>query len=178
MRLKKYIDIVCLISLIAMFLCPTNVFAANNEAIQFQEEVNTILRYTSIHESGYFQFDAVTATLEGVDSDLISTGEQLEAWSIYEYDASQGLARAVALPIYGNWCGPGYGGGDPIDALDAACKTHDECYGSYGWADCDCDLQLINTINSRLPYFSNSQKSTARLIVAYFTVQRAANGCE
>jgi RHS repeat-associated protein len=34
---------------------------------------------------------------------------------------------------YGNYCGPG-GSGTPIDALDQACKNHDDCYGRCGAA--------------------------------------------
>jgi hypothetical protein len=34
-------------------------------------------------------------------------------------------ARCVpaGLPVYGNWCGPNYGSGTPIDLLDACCKV-------------------------------------------------------
>uniref|UniRef100_A0A383VVP4 Phospholipase A2-like central domain-containing protein n=1 Tax=Tetradesmus obliquus TaxID=3088 RepID=A0A383VVP4_TETOB len=32
------------------------------------------------------------------------------------------------MPVYGNWCGPRYGSGTPIDALGACCKRHDDCY--------------------------------------------------
>lgn len=29
------------------------------------------------------------------------------------------------FPIYGRWCGPGHGGGCPIDEIDALCQRHD-----------------------------------------------------
>ena len=49
-----------------------------------------------------------------------------------------------SLPIYGRYCGPGHSGpGAPIDAVDAVCKTHDECYGRRGYLDCRCDRNLI-----------------------------------
>jgi len=35
-------------------------------------------------------------------------------------------------PWYGNYCGPGNNGGEPIDKLDAACQVHDACYGAAG----------------------------------------------
>jgi len=47
------------------------------------------------------------------------------------------------LKIYGRWCGPGHGGGHPIDAVDAACKKHDECYDRNGYFNCDCDSALV-----------------------------------
>lgn len=32
------------------------------------------------------------------------------------------------LKFHGNYCGPGNRGGNPVDALDAACKKHDTGY--------------------------------------------------
>lgn len=58
-----------------------------------------------------------------------------------------GLSRDAVglegLKIYGRWCGPGHGGGHPIDAVDAACKKHDECYGRNGYFNCDCDEAVV-----------------------------------
>jgi len=53
-----------------------------------------------------------------------------------------------ALPIYGRWCGPGHGGGTPIDDLDAACMRHDRCYSRKGYFDCGCDADLIRDIST------------------------------
>src|SRR5215203_4510942 len=51
------------------------------------------------------------------------------------------------LPIYGNYCGPGFGdvSGDtvPIDAVDSVCRTHDLCYDASGYFNCGCDRGLI-----------------------------------
>ncbi len=58
------------------------------------------------------------------------------------------VATAEAgLPVYGNWCGPGHGGGPAIDAVDGACKTHDECYDRRGYLDCDCDKALTSALD-------------------------------
>ncbi len=35
-------------------------------------------------------------------------------------------------PWYGNYCGPGSRGGDPIDELDSVCQYHDNCYADCG----------------------------------------------
>ncbi|HEX8913332.1 MAG TPA: hypothetical protein VF796_13305 [Humisphaera sp.] len=60
-----------------------------------------------------------------------------------------GPAGAEAgLPVYGNWCGPGHGGGGaPIDELDRSCMDHDNCYGRRGYFDCECDARLIQDID-------------------------------
>ena len=51
---------------------------------------------------------------------------------------------AAGLAVYGNWCGPGHGGGGPpIDAVDEVCFRHDRCYEERGYFDCSCDRDLI-----------------------------------
>lgn len=39
------------------------------------------------------------------------------------------MPRGLSLRIYGNWCGPGYGGGPCLDEIDCACRAHDLAYG-------------------------------------------------
>ena len=55
-------------------------------------------------------------------------------------------AGGLKIPVHGNWCGPGHSGGDTVDALDEACKRHDECYERNEYLDCMCDAQLIKDI--------------------------------
>lgn len=38
------------------------------------------------------------------------------------------MPSELSIRIYGNWCGPGYGGGHCVDAIDCACRTHDLAY--------------------------------------------------
>jgi hypothetical protein len=52
---------------------------------------------------------------------------------------------------YGNWCGPGWSGGNqnpplgPVDSLDAACMRHDLCYDRYGYGNDACDRHLVQS---------------------------------
>ena len=55
--------------------------------------------------------------------------------------------EADGIPAHGNWCGPGHGKGEAVDALDRSCMRHDKCYERRGYGDCDCDAQLINDID-------------------------------
>ncbi len=88
--------------------------------------------------------------------------------------ATQGDLAAAAeagIPVYGNWCGPGHGSGRAIDAVDGACKTHDECYERRGYLDCDCDRNLLVALDQLI----GSRRITGRArtaaigIRAYFS---------
>lgn len=74
------------------------------------------------------------------------------------------------IPIYGNWCGPGHGGGPPIDAVDAVCRAHDRCYGRKGYFDCGCNRDLIDAMPgaiARTP--SVAGKAAGTVIGAFFS---------
>ena len=73
-------------------------------------------------------------------------------------------AEADGIHIHGNWCGPRHGGGEPVDALDQACKRHDECYKE-SEHDCGCDARLLDAIDE-LPSGGPPQ---AALIRSWFT---------
>jgi hypothetical protein len=48
------------------------------------------------------------------------------------------------------YCGPGCSGpGSPINAVDAACKFHDECYSRYG-PSCECDRLFMDRLRRRM----------------------------
>ncbi|WP_099188416.1 phospholipase A2 family protein [Tepidibacter mesophilus] len=68
------------------------------------------------------------------------------------------------LPVYGNWCGPGHGGGTPIDKVDEACMVHDKCYGKEGYFNCDCDKALTTEIR-RLIKNGDVQSLKAKAVV-------------
>lgn len=55
---------------------------------------------------------------------------------------------ALDVPcVYGNWCGPGCSGpAPPIDAVDACCRAHDNCYGRKGYFACSCDRDLVRCL--------------------------------
>jgi len=74
-----------------------------------------------------------------------------------------------SIPIYGNYCGPNYGSGEPIDTLDAACQAHDYCYRDYGRYNCLCDVDL---------YYAADDVGGAigNLIAAYFRVSPCSGG--
>ena len=49
-----------------------------------------------------------------------------------EFNTEGYRTRSICLPIWGNYCGPGYGGKDfnkpATDILNDGYKMHDQCY--------------------------------------------------
>ena len=87
--------------------------------------------------------------------------------------AGQPSAEGLSLPVYGNWCGPGHGSGTPIDAIDAACKRHDQCYDRKGYFDCQCDAKLISELDRALARgdVSTAGRVAGMAIRSWFTAQ-------
>ncbi|MBL8253567.1 MAG: hypothetical protein JNJ76_08210, partial [Candidatus Competibacter sp.] len=79
------------------------------------------------------------------------------------------------VPVHGNWCGPGHGGGQPVDELDAACMRHDQCYDQNGYFDCRCNKNLADEIDSLIgdARLNGSTAAKALLIKGWF----AASPC-
>lgn len=65
--------------------------------------------------------------------------------------AAPAAAQNIAIPVYGNWCGPNHGGGPAIDGIDAACMRHDYCTAQRGFYDCGCDLAMMSELRNQ-PY--------------------------
>lgn len=72
--------------------------------------------------------------------------------------------------IYGNWCGPGHGSGEPIDQLDKLCMEHDQCYQEIMMFSCTCDNEIVLGIENSLYSMSEDEKSIAQIIAGYFSV--------
>ncbi|MBZ8174849.1 phospholipase A2 family protein [Staphylococcus delphini] len=71
---------------------------------------------------------------------------------------------------YGHYCGKGNIGGKPIDALDSACKNHDNCYAKHGWGACYCDAAFIRATNKIIKnkkYSANMRKKAKQARVVF-----------
>ena len=57
------------------------------------------------------------------------------------------VAPAISIPVYGKYCGPGYGDESgctrPTDEVDAVCCRHDQCYHRQGYFNCGCNWDLV-----------------------------------
>ncbi|MCP3028417.1 phospholipase [Halobacillus sp. A5] len=70
-----------------------------------------------------------------------------------------------------NWCGPACSGpGEPVNAVDAACKAHDQCYLYYG-DYCACDRAFIRRLEElQNPYTIEGRH--ARMMLRYMKAQK------
>jgi hypothetical protein len=65
----------------------------------------------------------------GVQRALIEAGAALFEWCwLRAGHSGKPVPKGLKLAIYGNWCGPGHGGGPCIDMADCLCKRHDLAY--------------------------------------------------
>ncbi|MFK4998925.1 phospholipase [Bacillus sp. N9] len=68
------------------------------------------------------------------------------------------------------WCGPGCSGpGIPINAVDAACKAHDDCYRRNENA-CDCDRAFLQRLKT-MTHERTKEGRHARLLYCYMKFQ-------
>lgn len=72
------------------------------------------------------------------------------------------------IPIYGNWCGPGHGGGPAIDAVDAVCRAHDRCYGREGYFDCGCNRDLVRAMPGAIARTPSAAGKLAGTVITGF----------
>merc|ERR1712037_658321 len=52
----------------------------------------------------------------------------LQVYEMLEAQTNCTFLSLVSLVNYGNWCGPGSNGRDPVDDVDTCCQGHDMCY--------------------------------------------------
>ena len=86
------------------------------------------------------------------------------------------IPSTEGFPIYGNYCGPLHGDKDgripPIDAVDAACRDHDMCYGSTNYFNCGCDRKLLQALPIAIASTTTAEgKAAGMLISAHFLGQ-------
>lgn len=99
-----------------------------------------------------------------------------------KYDASAGKPEFGPTPkfkrVYGHYCGPGNEGGEPIDAVDAACKCHDECYHYQGRFNPACDKKFIEDLNKLLKTKLTFKQRTAAIAMKLYFLSNSRKKIE
>lgn len=103
----------------------------------------------------------------------------------YDYSSSSPIDRTdpsgLAPCIYGKYCGPCSGPGDPIDELDKCCKIHDKCLATWKewlnpdkYKQCQCDLCKCSAVaNCHWGLKCNA----ARLLISGWACNSCINPC-
>lgn len=119
-------------------------------------------------ELTHIQFQQKTANSKKLSVDLIEAGKYVEKFSLAYTKYKKETTIKAGIPIYGNWCGPGHGSGEPIDTLDAICQEHDHCYQINGYFSCCCDHQLIHAIEMHQDQMKPKERIAALAMATYF----------
>ncbi|KGP71050.1 hypothetical protein [Pontibacillus yanchengensis] len=141
------------------------------------EEVQEVMQqYITTDSEGRVSFDVEKAVQDGQSDFVIESGEYINRLD-QDYNPEGFTTMGLSLPVWGNWCGPGHGGGTPKDDLDRACMYHDKDYAKYGYFDCDSDFRLIARIGVYYDDMGFIEKRVATAVASYFTAQTKVNGC-
>lgn len=130
----------------------THIKTTDSDIEQLKNLLSRVNSYIGLDESGLF--DEELARENNENQEIIDIGlaynDMLEAEQQGDYDKVNMHKRAVisGLTHYGNWCGKGNNGEEPIDILDAQCKKHDNCYSANGMWNSTCDVQFVYNIAS------------------------------
>lgn len=181
-RLKKKVSLICCFILTAVFLCPTNAMASAAGAYELEQNVEIIMQYITVDEEGRVTFDAEQAMLNQETDEIIQAGYEAEkiAEIYYRYNHGTSMQRMeidITVPYHGNWCGPGYGSGMPVDYLDRACQWHDFCYQDFGYWNCVCDQGFIDRIDRDYHLMGAIEQQKAMGAVTAFSALMVAHGC-
>lgn len=192
MKRKKienyYFKLLVMVVLTIFILVPTSTIVnatSKDEMSKIEYDIATIKKYFITDNAGVVLYVRDLAIEDGISNDLLSLADEVYAYGISQSSDSEKIvikacpesiktvnAKVVAFPVYGNWCGPGYGSGTPIDLLDQGCKNHDMCYSSRGYHKCSCDRTFLNYVKSNYGKMTGaSQKNMARVIQAWLTIK-------
>ncbi|MBC1973736.1 hypothetical protein HCB37_05060 [Listeria booriae] len=140
------------------------------ESQKEMDQINDILQeYLSRSEETGVQFNVDKALQNNLDEQYIEIGELINDFNEQTGPVEDNpMVKAIRVPVWGNWCGPGYGGGKPKDKLDAGCKAHDLCYGKRGYFACSCDRDLQKHIRNNTKYMKAKEKTAAIAIGMWF----------
>ncbi len=137
---------------------------------KFDAQVAKASQYMRTSSDGSTYFDVDAAKTAGADATILEVGAVVNQLAASQNaGAGDSMAARLSLPIWGNWCGPGHGGGAAVDVLDSICRTHDRCYGSKGYFACSCDRAIVRDIKRNAGRMKIKERTAAAAVSVYFT---------
>ncbi|HLR71442.1 MAG TPA: hypothetical protein VK085_08420 [Pseudogracilibacillus sp.] len=136
------------------------------------EDIQKELEKYIINEDNKQKFDLDKAMEDGQSDFIIDIGKEFNDLSdnYAYYEDMEDFSPFAGVPVWGNWCGPGHGGGVPKDVLDSLCMGHDLCYAAKGYFNCTCDKALVAGISASYGLMKPAEKKAANAIALYFSV--------
>ena len=182
------LKLVVVLVVVATVFMPTGIIAnagTSNEIDDIDYEIAAIGQYFTVANNYTVVYDRNAAVEDGISDELLSFADEVYLFGLSQASDSEKVhvktnkksrsalnAKAVAFPVYGNWCGPGYGSGTPIDILDKGCKNHDLCYKNKGYHKCSCDKTFLSYVKNNYSKMTGAkQKSMAKIIQAWLTIK-------
>lgn len=141
-----------------------------------QETINTINeveKYLIASEDGNFKVDLKSAKSDNADPEVLNILEKASENEENEEGEISILSFDLPIGNYGNYCGKGNLGGQPIDDLDSACQYHDGCFKGFSdtsAANKKCNMGFIKRL-APIIYKNNgltTKGAYARAAVAIF----------
>ncbi|HCR3586076.1 hypothetical protein [Enterococcus faecium] len=178
-KLKKiFLELIFVLAICVLILPNNNVAASDGENLSYSdiEKIGDEVQKYIIVDNGRLYFDYQSAQNNNESPEVIEQGLLLESVSsnYAEFNTEGYRTRSIGLPIWGNYCGPGYGGKDSnkpaTDILDEGCKRHDQCYK---WSltlrkNCKCNKDLVDYIDEHKSEMSGTMAKVAWAIRTYF----------
>lgn len=150
--MKKHMKNIMLVAMVTTLLVPTFAFASEKEVndsgvnvVHVSENQNVVL---SDEEQKIF--DEADKILKEYYEATENENTKRTKRSILDDIVN----KAKGIISYGNYCGPGNNGKDPIDILDKQCYKHDKCYAKNGQWDTSCDIKFVRDLISNYSSYS------------------------
>lgn len=175
---KIFLGLIFILAICVLILPNNNVAASDGEDLSYSdiEKIGDEVQRYIIVDNDRLYFDYQSAQNNNESPEVIEQGSLLESVSsnYSEFNTEGYSTRSIGLPIWGNYCGPGYGGKDsdePVtDVLDEGCRRHDQCYK---WSptlrkNCKCNKDLVDYIDAHKSEMSGTMAKVAWAIRTYF----------
>lgn len=171
--------------------CPLDNDQNLNSSVEKGVQKHNFLMNYIVQENGLYYFDEALARNDNVSEFDIETGIHLVYLKNQEIqygekevfentnEAQLEMIEPYAWHRYGNYCGFGNSGGNPVNPVDRSCMIHDNCYEDNGWGSCECDADLISAMSGHAKNgnLTVGQRSFAAAALAHFSSRYAAGLC-
>lgn len=140
----------------------TSTAYASDNAIEknFDNVSNNLKNYLEIDNQGNYYINLEVAKDNGESEEVLRTGLLFNTITDFSklypnkvsalFSSIPDDSEAIFRTGWGNYCGFGNNGGDPIDILDYFCQLHDDCYTEKGWGNNTCDSQFVDNLKNNM----------------------------